>query len=70
MEVSAPSLQPLYGFLNFVSEDANLSSIARLFRILAPLKEKAFCPCAVFFLAGTAEHNKSGGAGIKKNKCI
>ena len=37
-------------FLNLYSESASLASVERLFHILAPRKEKAFCPCTVFFL--------------------
>ena len=37
-------------FLNWYREGASLVSVERLFHILAPRKEKTFCPCAVFFL--------------------
>ena len=37
-------------FLNLYSEDASLASVERLFHILAPRKEKAFCPFPLFLL--------------------
>ena len=37
-------------FFNLCWNDNSLALVERLFHILAPRKEKAFCPCAVFFL--------------------
>ena len=44
--------KPIYPnvFLNWYREGASLVSVERLFHILAPRKEKAFCPGVVFFL--------------------
>ena len=36
-------------FLKWYRESARLVSVERLFHILVLRKEKAFCPCAVFF---------------------
>ena len=38
------------GKVNCCNQDANFASLDRLFHILVPQKEKAFCPCIVFIL--------------------
>ena len=50
-------------FLNLYSEGASLASVERLFHILVPRKEKAFCPCPVFSWAAAHPYLCCGGYG-------
>ena len=50
-------------FLNLYREGASLASVEMLFHILALRKEKAFCPCPVFFLGSRTPYLCCGGYG-------